>query len=263
MIPKVTAAIPTYSRPDLVARAIKSVQLQEFEDWELIVFSDHCPKAKDVYENFFRDDSRIIFVDNPNEWVKNVGAIGINYALENARSNIITYLCDDNMFLPNHFGSIYNELKGGGHSVVETLAYHIDIGSGDGKIREILERGFTNDINFHYKTVEQNMLDGNVISCGSDMIRLGHTLDDVLSSVGYWTPWCENVGTKGYNEDGNFMKRLGQVYSKKSIQEYTGVYYARGSCVIRDEEYHNKVNSLSKDEVFVYPDLMKDVFDYV
>ena len=29
------------------------------------------------------------------------------------------------------------------------------------------------------------------------------------------------------------------------------------------EEYHNKVNSLSKDEVFVYPDLMKDVFDYV
>jgi len=263
MKPKITSVIPTYNRPDLLARAIKSVQLQEFEDFELIVFSDHCPKAKDVYENFFRDDSRIIFVENSNEWVKNVGAVGINYALKNTRSNIITYLCDDNMFLPNHFGSVYSGLKDGGYSVVETLAYSIDIGKGDGKIREILERGFTRDMSFYHRLIEQNMLDGNVTPSGPDMIRLGHTLDDVLSSVGYWTPWYENSGGKPYNEDGNFMKRLGRVYSKKPIEEYTGIYYARGSCVTRDEEYHSKVNSLSKDDIFVYPDLMKDVFDYV
>ena len=52
--PKITTVIPTYHRPDLLARAIKSVQLQEFEDWECIVFSDHCPKARLVYENYFK-----------------------------------------------------------------------------------------------------------------------------------------------------------------------------------------------------------------
>ena len=113
MTPKITSIIPTYNRPDLLARAIKSVQLQTLEDWELIVFSDHCPKAKDVYENFFRDDKRIIFVENPNKWVKNVGAIGVNYGLKNAKSNTITYLCDDNMFLPNHFELVYGGLIGG------------------------------------------------------------------------------------------------------------------------------------------------------
>ena len=35
MTPKITSIIPTYNRPDLLARAIKSVQLQTLEDWEL------------------------------------------------------------------------------------------------------------------------------------------------------------------------------------------------------------------------------------
>ena len=259
MTPKITSIIPTYNRPDLLARAIKSVQLQTLEDWELIVFSDHCPKAKDVYENFFRDDKRIIFVENPNKWVKNVGAIGVNYGFKNAKSNTITYLCDDNMFLPNHFELVYGGLIGG-HSVVETLAYHIDIGSGDGKIKEILERGFNRDINFHNRPINENMIDGNVTPCPSDMIRLGHTLDDVLETVGYWTPWCDNPN-RGYNEDGEFIRRLSHRYRYNSIQEYTGVYYARGSCVTRDEEYHVKVNSLSKDDIFVYPNLVEEVFN--
>jgi hypothetical protein len=179
--------------------------------------------------------------------------------LKNAKSNTITYLCDDNMFLPNHFELVYGGLIGG-HSVVETLAYHIDIGSGDGKIKEILERGFNRDINFHNRPINENMIDGNVTPCPSDMIRLGHTLDDVLETVGYWTPWCDNPN-RGYNEDGEFIRRLSHRYRYNSIQEYTGVYYARGSCVTRDEEYHVKVNSLSKDDIFVYPNLVEEVFN--
>ena len=65
---KVSVIIPTYNRPDLLARAIKSVQLQTLEDWELIVFSDHCPKAKDVYENFFKDDEKNTSLKNWNEF---------------------------------------------------------------------------------------------------------------------------------------------------------------------------------------------------
>ena len=252
--PKITTVIPTYNRPDLLARAIKSVQLQEFEDWELIVFSDHCPKAHMVYETYFKDDDRILFIENPNEWVKNVGSIGVNYALKNAKSNIITYLCDDNIFLPNHLNLIYNTINQYDNvDYVKTNAYHIHLGEGDGKIRELLERGLINDINSYYNTSAP--LGGNVTNCPSDMLLLGHTIDKVVDSVGYWVPWNESGN---HNEDGDFMIELNRKFSATSIPNYTAVYYSRRSALVRDEEYHSKVNSLTEDEIFVYPKLIKD-----
>jgi glycosyltransferase involved in cell wall biosynthesis len=253
--PKITVVIPTYHRPDLLMRAIRSVQMQEFEDFECIIFSDHCPKARLVYENFFKNDGRMIFIENPNEWKKNVGAIGVNYALKNSRSNIITYLTDDNMFLPNHLKVVYEGISSG-HSLVQTNAYHMHMGSGDNKIRDILERG--NDIDLFYKqNVNDNLNIRNVTTCPNDMIRLGHSIRELVDSVGYWTPWHEGDPNSGFNEDGDFISRLAaSTFNNHDIGVYTGIYYARGSCCIRDNVYHEQVSSLSEDEIFVYPDLV-------
>ena len=273
---KITAVIPTYHRPDLLARAIKSVQMQSFEDWECIVFSDHCPKAHLVYENYFSGDARVRFVENPNEWKKNVGAVGVNYAIRNARSNIITYLCDDNVFLPNHFDVMYHNLcddwSGGtehvGHQisgkeckhadVVETENYLIKIGEGDGKIKEILDRGFYSDI---AKTHQ--------ISPYADMLRLGHKIDSrwhggLIDRI-YWKAQYElegNTSGDAANEDGHFIKEL-KMKSRGWVKtpEVTAIYYARGAYRTRDEDYHNRVMSLKSDDIFVYPEIMKEILD--
>ena len=41
--PKVSVIIPTFRRPDLLKRAIKSVLEQTFQDFEIIVVDDNNP----------------------------------------------------------------------------------------------------------------------------------------------------------------------------------------------------------------------------
>jgi len=253
-MPKITTIIPTYHRPDLLARAIKSVQLQEFEDWECIVFSDHCPKASLVYENYFKDDSRIIFVENPNDWIKNVGAVGVNYGLQNANSNIITYLCDDNIFLPNHFRAIYEEHQKGEFDYIQAAGFHFELGAGDFLIKQIIDRGLNNDLNNYYYSNTDHLKIHE--SPYPDMLRIGHTIDTVIDKIGYWLPWEQNP--LRFNEDGEFIQRLDGAFKKIDLKELTNVYYSRKACQTRDEDYHRKVASLSKNEIFVYPEQVEN-----
>ena len=60
--PKISLITCSYFRPDLLRRTIQSVQKQQFEDYEHIIVSDHCPFTEHVY-NDFKEDSAII---NPN-----------------------------------------------------------------------------------------------------------------------------------------------------------------------------------------------------
>ena len=53
--PKITIITATYYRPDLLARCIKSVQSSTFKEYEHLIVSDHCPKARQVY-NIFKED---------------------------------------------------------------------------------------------------------------------------------------------------------------------------------------------------------------
>jgi glycosyltransferase involved in cell wall biosynthesis len=253
--PNITAVIPTYHRPDLLARAIKSVQLQGFEDWECFVFSDHCPKAHLVYKIYFSDDSRIRFIENPNKWEHNVGAVGVNYALKNARSNVITYLCDDNIFLPNHFDTILTNISSN-IDVVETNSHSVKIKKGNGGIKEILNREFLKDI-------DTSALENQ--AGGSDMIRLGHKIDIIKNGIGYWESSYE-LKKRGHQashqEDDVFIDRLKEKTKTDkwtSVKDFTSVYYARKACNIRDEDYHSRVSNLRNDEVFVYPDIVEKI----
>tara|TARA_R100000005_G_C4992885_1_gene200033 strand:- start:1129 stop:1902 length:774 start_codon:yes stop_codon:yes gene_type:complete len=253
-MPKITTIIPTYHRPDLLARAIKSVQLQEFEDWECIIFSDHCPKASLVYENYFKNDSRIIFVENPNKWIKNVGAVGVNYGLQNANSDIITYLCDDNIFLPNHFRVIYEEHQKGQFDYISTSGFHFHLGNGNFLIKEIVNKGLENELNLLYYNRDEEAV--NFITKYPDMLRIAHSIEKVVNKIGYWVPWDKNP--LDFNEDGEFMQRLGAAFEKIDLDDLTNVYYSRNACQTRDEDYHEKVASLAKNEIFVYPEQVEN-----
>ena len=255
--PKISIITATHYRPDLLARCIKSVQSQTMADYEHIIFSDHCPKAAQVYE-YFKDDKRIRFFENPKEHAPNHGAVAHNFGINVANSEFICYVGDDNIVLPNHTEHMYNGLleaqKHDIHVVYTRCHFAMLSKNAENTTIQILKRDINKEL--YNLDVNDRVFDRWRNDGGKqpDMARLGHTRE-IAIRVGGWKTWKE----LGYpNEDGYFMGKLDESGKQLRLNKlFTCVYYARKSCIAEDSKYRNKVLGLKKDQVFVYPELLK------
>lgn len=94
-MPEVSVVLPTYNRADMILDAIRSVQAQTFQDWEMIVVDDgSTDKTKEIVLNL--QDSRIRYVYQENKGLPGARNTGIR----NARSELIAFLDSDDAFLP-------------------------------------------------------------------------------------------------------------------------------------------------------------------
>lgn len=90
--PLLSIIIPTYNRPQLLARAVKSALAQTIDDFEVIVIDDASPCAIDLPEH-----PRLRIVRLPeNKGVVVARNVGANVA----RGKWLTYLDDDDELLP-------------------------------------------------------------------------------------------------------------------------------------------------------------------
>ena len=120
--PFISVVIPTRNRGHLVPNAIRSVLWQDFDDFELIV-SDNCSAdntAQAIRETIDergggersgggeRGGERVRYVrpdrvlSMPDHW---------EFALDHARGQFITYLCDDDVWVPGALGRIVDILN--------------------------------------------------------------------------------------------------------------------------------------------------------
>lgn len=95
-MPKVSVIIPTHNRPDLLTRAIRSVLVQTYQDFEVIVVDDGMKeRAEDVVAKF--GDPRIRYLKNESS----LGGGGArNRGIVEARGEYIAFLDDDDEWLP-------------------------------------------------------------------------------------------------------------------------------------------------------------------
>lgn len=94
--PRVSIVMPTYNRKDTIGRAIRSVQAQSFDDFELIVVDDGSTDGtKDLVANL---DPRLRLIVQPNQGV----AGARNTALKAARGDLIAFLDSDDAWTPHH-----------------------------------------------------------------------------------------------------------------------------------------------------------------
>lgn len=97
--PLITVYLPTHNRLELLKRAVSSVQMQSFSNFELIVVDDgSTDKTPEWLKMASEDDSRINVIrhDSP------LGACSSrNRAIFSAKGKYITGLDDDDEFLPN------------------------------------------------------------------------------------------------------------------------------------------------------------------
>lgn len=93
--PQLSVILTTHDRPQLLARAIRSVIAQRYEHWQLLVVNDgENPETPKVVEAI--DDDRLTFFVGPGRGV----SAARNAGLDRASGEIVCYLDDDNVMHP-------------------------------------------------------------------------------------------------------------------------------------------------------------------
>jgi glycosyltransferase involved in cell wall biosynthesis len=118
--PMVSVVVPTCNRPDMLRNALSDIAHQTYQNVEAVVFNDGGPEIQDIGADFIVP--KMLRIINHKE---NVGpAAARNFALEQAKGEIITYLDDDDRWLPFHIETVVNAMKQHAAKVVYTNVNH-------------------------------------------------------------------------------------------------------------------------------------------
>lgn len=100
--PSITVVIPTYKRPEKLARAIRSVLQQDYDNFDILVVNDNIPLSKEdaATEELLQKCQRNGKVSS----IHTSGAVGggaaRNYACREAKGEYLAFLDDDDVYLP-------------------------------------------------------------------------------------------------------------------------------------------------------------------
>lgn len=116
--PLVSVICRTKDRHELLAEAVESVAVQTYPYREMVVVNDGGASVSEVLDAY-RDRLVIRHVESPSVGRCRAG----NLALEHSRGEILTYLDDDDLYLPDHLATIVRELQRGPEAFVYTDAW--------------------------------------------------------------------------------------------------------------------------------------------
>ncbi len=99
--PLITTIIPTYKRPQLLKRAIRSVLNQTFTDFQICVYDNASgDETPQVVAELAKEDPRVKYYCHP----KNIGALNnFNYGLLHVETPFFSFLSDDDIVLQEFF----------------------------------------------------------------------------------------------------------------------------------------------------------------
>lgn len=231
----ISLIVTTRNRPDFLYRCLLAIQDQLLKDFECIVVGDRCLFAEKVMRYF----PQFRFINNWDIEEKNVGATGKNIGIRAAKYDLIAYCDDDNILFPIHLAVMAESIKD--HDFIFT---------------EFIEHQFGFQDAYKVLTESNGIWGGPYSHPASkpgvkDALTLCHT-KDIWKKAGEWQPW-EKIG---YNEDGDFIRRLHEVSSNFSVVKQDTAVYNHSEKNFTD--YENGLFKIArKNKTFVYPELIK------
>lgn len=103
----ISVLMPTYNQGAFIARSIKSLLLQSFQPWELIIINDGCTDYTEEVIKQYLPDNRIKYFTNE----KNRGlGFSLNKGIDLASYDLIAYLPSDDIYFENHLQVLYNSI---------------------------------------------------------------------------------------------------------------------------------------------------------
>ena len=120
---KATVILPTTGdRAPLLRHSVTSVQRQTVKELELFVIGDGLEEAtRSVIRDMAATDPRIHLFDHPKHARR--GEVYRHAALAEASGNIVCYLCDRDLWLPDHVATHYAQLRE--HDFSTTMHYYV------------------------------------------------------------------------------------------------------------------------------------------
>jgi glycosyltransferase involved in cell wall biosynthesis len=101
--------IPTYNRAHLILKAIESVIVQTFTDWELIIVDDgSTDNTKELIAQYQDKDNRVRYIYQENA----ERSAARNNGIKHAKGEYICFLDSDDYYLKDRLKNIYNFIQG-------------------------------------------------------------------------------------------------------------------------------------------------------
>jgi len=104
--PVVSVIVPTFNRPLYLAEALSSVVRQRYRNLQIIVVNDGGCDVAGIVESF--NDPRIVFINRRQNRGK---AFSLNEAIAAVNGKYIAYLDDDDIYYPNHIGTLVDVME--------------------------------------------------------------------------------------------------------------------------------------------------------
>lgn len=106
--PLVSIIVPTYNRPEMLASALRSIQSQTFQDFEVIVVNDAGVDVAPIVAHFNTKGTIRYINKETNQGL----AAARNTGIRAAHGKYIAYLDDDDTYYPDHLETLVNFLEG-------------------------------------------------------------------------------------------------------------------------------------------------------
>jgi glycosyltransferase involved in cell wall biosynthesis len=121
-----TVIVPTHDHGPTLHSSLGSVLIQTVEDIEVFVIGDGAPDVtREIVGELSLTDERVRFFDHPKG--QRHGELYRHEALAQARGEIVCYLSDDDLWLPEHIETMQEEFAGGA-DFVGAQAVHFEPG---------------------------------------------------------------------------------------------------------------------------------------
>lgn len=117
--PLVSVIVPTYNRPDMLEEAIASILAQTYTNFEIIVVNDCGRDVGELVQSLNRLNNITYVRHGSNRGL----AAARNSGIKLARGKYIAYLDDDDIFYPDHLGTLVGCLEQNEYQVAYTDAY--------------------------------------------------------------------------------------------------------------------------------------------
>ena len=114
-MPLISIIVPTRNRPQLLQRALASIQQQTFSDFEAIIVNDAGQDVQNIVDQF--NDPRFVYTATETQTrlpgVRNVG-------IKASKGTYIAYLDDDDLYYPHHLQRAVDIFEQGSQNFVYT-----------------------------------------------------------------------------------------------------------------------------------------------